>query len=653
MYRRVTNDNDYRVDDVSLARSRLFDMWMSDWDRHKDQWRWATFDATDGKGNIYKPIPRDRDQAFNRLNFFLHPIIKPFLKFQDYRESYGSLKGLVTNGRQQDHRFLSALEKEDWIEIADSLKDALSDEVIESAFRQWPDPVYSLHGKEMIQIGKIRRDKLPEIAEEFYELHARSVDVVGSNKHERFEVLRRDNNQTEVVVFKTSKKGEIREELYRRLIDGEDTDEICLYGLGGNDRFIISGEVRSGTTIYAVGGTGDDSLIDSSSVSAAGKKTYFYDSREGKIVPGSKTRVKISDDPRDNDYTQFYEFPQTYPFGLAWYTSDDGLVLFGGVLHKTHAFRKEPYANQHLISGSYATSTHAFDLNYSGTYRQTFGYYWHLGLNVEFANPNNFRNFYGVGNETEPVNDVDSVRVFLGSFNFEVPFIYEDEAGWKMDITPKLWATKIDEDQPRAGSLDQPGLSEFTTDTQWYMGTRLFFDFTDWDDMSNPKRGYKWLTTFDGNMGIENAPDNYLTVESEMSMYASLWTRQQYTFAIRVGGAHNFGTFPFYVSNALGGTTNLRGYRSTRFSGRSSLYLNTDLRLSLFNIGGDVLPGRLGVLGFFDVGRVWADGETSNKWHPGYGGGLWYDVIGELILRFSVGFSPEDTTFLVGPGFFF
>lgn len=97
----------------------------------------------------------------------------------------------------------------------------------------------------------------------------------------------------------------------------------------------------------------------------------------------------------------------------------------------------------------------------------------------------------------------------------------------------------------------------------------------------------------------------------------------------------------------------MRGYRGTRFSGRTSLYLNTDLRLSLFNIGGDVLPGRLGVLGFFDVGRVWADGETSDKWHPGYGGGLWYDVVGELILRFSVGFSTEDTFILFGPGFFF
>jgi hypothetical protein len=150
VYRKVTNDNDFRVDAITLARARLFDMWISDWDRHKDQWRWASFDTPDGKGKIYKPIPRDRDQAFMRLNFFLHQIIKPYFNFQDYRESYGNLKGLTTNGLMQDHRFLSELEKDEWLIIADSVKNSLTDEVIESAFRQLPDPVFALQGEEMI-----------------------------------------------------------------------------------------------------------------------------------------------------------------------------------------------------------------------------------------------------------------------------------------------------------------------------------------------------------------------------------------------------------------------------------------------------------------------------------------------------------------------
>ena len=33
--------------------------------------------------------------------------------------------------------------------------------------------------------------------------------------------------------------------------------------------------------------------------------------------------------------------------------------------------------------------------------------------------------------------------------------------------------------------------------------------------------------------------------------------------------------------------------------------------------------GELGILGFADVGRVWAEGEQSDTWHNGVGGGLW------------------------------
>ena len=119
------------------------------------------------------------------------------------------------------------------------------------------------------------------------------------------------------------------------------------------------------------------------------------------------------------------------------------------------------------------------------------------------------------------------------------------------------------------------------------------------------------------------------------------------------GGAHTFGTVPFYASNALGGTTNLRGHRGMRFSGRSSLFANSEARVELLDIGGDVLPGTVGLVGFFDVGRVWTDGEASNTWHPGYGGGVWYNVVGELILRLTMGWSPDDRTTLFGAGFFY
>jgi hypothetical protein len=40
-----------------------------------------------------------------------------------------------------------------------------------------------------------------------------------------------------------------------------------------------------------------------------------------------------------------------------------------------------------------------------------------------------------------------------------------------------------------------------------------------------------------------------------------------------------------------------------------------------------VVPGELGVLGFTDVGRVFLKGESSDVWHTGVGGGVWFSFL--------------------------
>src|SRR2546422_7620271 len=58
----------HRVDSRAYLAARLMDVFIGDWDRHHDQWRWARFDS--GQVHIWRPIPRDRDQAFARLDGF-------------------------------------------------------------------------------------------------------------------------------------------------------------------------------------------------------------------------------------------------------------------------------------------------------------------------------------------------------------------------------------------------------------------------------------------------------------------------------------------------------------------------------------------------------------------------------------------------------
>ena len=85
----------------------------------------------------------------------------------------------------------------------------------------------------------------------------------------------------------------------------------------------------------------------------------------------------------------------------------------------------------------------------------------------------------------------------------------------------------------------------------------------------------------------------------------------------------------------------------------TAAYFNSELRLSLFSVGGEVLPGTWGAIGFVDQARVWTDGEASSTWHSGYGGGIWYDIFGEIVVRFTMGKSPEGTSILFGTGFLF
>jgi hypothetical protein len=66
------------------------------------------------------------------------------------------------------------------------------------------------------------------------------------------------------------------------------------------------------------------------------------------------------------------------------------------------------------------------------------------------------------------------------------------------------------------------------------------------------------------------------------------------------------------------------------------------LRLRLFSFRTYLFPAYFGVLGFHDVGRVWAMGEDSDTWHTGYGGGIWLAPFRQAVVSFMYGVSKAD-----------
>lgn len=657
LFQEIEADNDHRVDGYAFARARLFDMLIADWDRHPDQWRWAAFEPADEKGKIYRPIPRDRDVAFMRVNGLFPTLYKLLFEpmYQDFRKSYGFLPGLNKNGLAQDRRFTAMLTQHDWVAIADSMRQSLTDIIIEDAIRTWPEAMFAYNGAEVIEILKVRRDKLPEIAARYYRVIAEVVDVVGSNKHERFEVTRHSDNTVHVDVLKTTKEGKVRKKLYSRTFLSAETREIRLYGLDGNDQFIITGEAPTNPSIIVVGGEGPDIFTDRSYVAGSTRRTHYYDTFAGnRVDAGNESRVHQSDDPFINNYDfNGFTYDLIRPVGYFGNNPDDGLFIGGGVQITKHGFRKEPFARQHVIVGNFAARTRAYNVAYEGHFvdalRGT-----DVGLRAQILAPDNVLNFFGLGNDTD--DDEGSSRFYqaqLSQVIVEPYLLYELERGIRLTIGPTFEFIDIEQDDDRFVGTPQAGISRNTFEPQWLGGFEMDVELGTIDNPQAPLQGIRLATSADINIGLENTSASYSTLASSLSLYVSPILSPTVTIATRVGTAHLIGDFPFYDANTLGGTTNLRGYRANRFAGRTSFYNNWEVRAKILDYAGYLAYGKLGLLTFFDWGRVWADEETSQTLHTGYGVGLWTQIINTVVLNGTLGLSDEDRTFTVGIGFFY
>lgn len=158
------------VDTTMYIRCRLFDILISDWDRHEGQWEWALVEKV-GK-EIFQPIPKDRDMAFYKFNegvlSSLALIVNP--KFQSFTKEYENVAALTSNSQELDEAILAPVNDVSlFLKEADFIMDNLSDEVIRKAFKRYPPEIFALVGAEHIEILKSRRDQLREAAGEFYD----------------------------------------------------------------------------------------------------------------------------------------------------------------------------------------------------------------------------------------------------------------------------------------------------------------------------------------------------------------------------------------------------------------------------------------------------------------------------------------------------
>ena len=159
---------------------------------------------------------------------------------------------------------------------------------------------------------------------------------------------------------------------------------------------------------------------------------------------------------------------------------------------------------------------------------------------------------------------------------------------------------------------------------------------------STPTRGIYWNTRSTFNYSLSTNAHTFNQLASDFSFFLSFKKPYRAVIAFRLGGALNVGDYEFFQANSLGGKENLRGHRSTRYSGDANVYQNTELRFKLFNFSTYIAKGEAGIMGFNDFGRVWLDGEDSRVWHHGAGGGLWLSPFRLAVLNATWEWSKDE-----------
>ena len=637
---------DVRVDARALLRLRLFDFYINDWDRHANNHRWARLPGKSG----WQPLPEDRDQAFVDFEGFLLDRARPYEpRLLRFEEDYPSNFGLTSQGWPIHRWFLAELERDDWIEMANDLRNRITDEVIDQAANLMPDEYKPLNADELTRILRARRDKLPEFAEEMYRYHAAEIDVQATDKNDQIDL--RDTGEGMLAVSVSLNASS--EPYFQRLINAKDTKSLRVYMRGGQNILTCDGPVGSSIKIDIIGSGSNDTLQGCENAKLRFHETEEIEKRKielrpspdpfGKIGLPSKNVPPESDRPRDWR-------SRILPSYIVRAGSDDGLTLGGGIQFRKFAFGKNPFALRHTITGALSLTRGEAEANYGGVYNL-----WdprkQLTLDAQITSIER-ADFFGFGNDTDDDNEDEffETNQIRGTI----------KPGFNFVVTPEInlftgaefiWNSTDDDDTTLLTELAPLGVGDFN----WAnLIAGIDYDSRNRVALNSPGVHVRLQGTFSPE--LLDLDGSYSSIEGEAAGFFEVGSRS--LLALRLGGRNVAGDFPFQEAAYLGGKDNVRGLERNRFAGDASVYGSAEFRYSIGEASAYVARAEYGVFGFVDVGRVFVDQEDgiddSDELHPSVGiGGSIAGLDRSILISVAIATSDEGTTGVASAGFNF
>jgi hypothetical protein len=645
MFEKIQSESDHRVDQNAFVRARLFDMFIGDWGRHDDQWRWAKFKVNDQ--TIYKPIPRDRDQTYTLFDGLIPYVGTSPEELEHLKSFSGKIKNIKKfnfPARYIDRQLTNEVTEDVWINTAKDLQSRLTDAVIETSIKQLPPELFALSGQTLINKLKQRRNDLVDYAAKYYQWLNEEVEIVGTTGSEMFHVERLDNNQTRVQIFDLNKQGKPKDKpFYSRTFENHLTEEIRLYGLAGNDIYLVEGKVKNGSKLRIIGGVDKDSVIDNSNVSGMSHKTLVYDNPGNEINTSPDTRVFISSDTMINKYDYLgFKYNSGHTIKSPSYSNLKGIHFNVGYTYRRYHWRKEPFSWEQTLKGYYSFGNKSIGGEYEGIFNQVIGK-WNLLLNADYHEKLSHY-YYGIGNETPNVspNDYHFFALDLNQADGIVGLQRIFGKYHSFTVSGNYQMVRVLADEPNHFVTNTiPGISPVFT-RQQYAGAGAAYAFHNLNNEILPTKGFNFNAgvAYTENLKVSN--ESFEKYEASTGIYIPLG--KQFSLAIKGGASTLTGSPAFYYLSTIGGGQSLRGYRRERFRGRSAVYNQNELRWA-FDSNSIFFNGKMGFLAFVDEGRVWTANDYSDKWHVGYGGGFFFAPFNKFVLGVNYGISEEGRLF--------
>jgi hypothetical protein len=642
----LANDNNSKVDQSAVLRARLLDNFVMDFDRHLRQWDWLGIKSAEGR--IYYPVPTDRDQAFYNNDGSLSKLLtfmNVLPQLQGFKKKAKNIQTFNFAEQGFDRLFLNSLTEEEWNKQIDEFLNLMTDEVIEAAMRKQPLEIQDYSAVKIKEILKAKRQYFKADMMKYYRFLSKTVSIAGTNARELFTILKDDNGKISLVVNTIDSTGNISTKLYERIFDPEVTSELRIYGLEGDDKFVLEGG-KSKIKTRIIGGPGNDEFVNNGN----SRKVVLYDvSFEENKISGGDIHKNISSDPQNNNYNRLEYLYNRFLFSLSMEYTIGGLFLGPKVKIIKQGFRKDPYSATHLIAVNRAINSSSYHLRYYADFIHLFGK-TDLLFRSDVWLPTSRTEFFGLGNNTvfektktggfkyyfdyyNLVNVALLARKRVNSwFQFSYGSVFQH---FRLKAKPnenKYIATVY---------LPESDLTNAYAGKS-FAGGELSLEINTKNSQAVPTRGIK-LNMYGRSLAGLNKYSNPVTeTGGQLNLYTDFIAKRHVVLATSFGASYITGKFELQQAQYLGFRHNLRGFRIDRFAGRSRAYNNSEIRFLKRDANLGLFRGTLGLLVFNDIARVWTDNEKSTQWHDGYGGGLVIAPLDMIVITAVLMYSKEE-----------